>query len=75
MPEQTEASGDIEECVDKLGEFIATLTQFPAPVLAFALRVHLQALLRAALDNELCTAEQAREFLRDLQRDVLQAED
>ncbi len=37
----------LEECIDELDAAIESLERFPAVVLAFALRVHLAALLNA----------------------------
>ena len=65
------AERTIEECVDELDTFVATLTHFPEPVLAHALRVHLAALLRALLEGHALTLAQVREFLMDLDREVL----
>ena len=66
-----DTDGTLEQCVDDIGEFIATLEHYPAPVLACALRVQLEGLLRALLENGVCTRAQAGEFLRDLGREVL----
>jgi hypothetical protein len=37
-----------------------------------ALRVHLATLLQALLEGQLCTREDARDFVRELERDALQ---
>ena len=65
------ADGTIEECVEAIEDFVATLKRFPEMVLAYALRVHLGALLRALTERGLCTSTQVREFLVDLERDAL----
>jgi hypothetical protein len=67
--------GTIEECLDELGDRLARLDGYPLSVLAVALRVHLQALLQVMLVNELCTAPEARAFLRELEREALEFED
>ena len=66
--------GTIEECVDELDGFVDTLTRYPEPVLALALRVHLAALLSALMESQALTRIQVREFLRDLSRDVFDDE-
>jgi len=66
--------GTIEECVDELDGFVDTLTRYPEPVLALALRVHLAALLSALMESRTLTTTQVREFLRDLSRDVFEEE-
>jgi hypothetical protein len=72
----TTASGDgsVEECLDLLNEIVKDLPYAPE-VLAVALRVHLEALLLGLLSGDLCTREEVRAFLRDLERDVLQHEE
>jgi hypothetical protein len=41
-------------------------------VLAVALRVHLETLLQALLDGKVCSPEEVRDFVRELERDALQ---
>jgi len=69
----TTASGDgsVEECLDLLGDAVKDLPYAPE-VLVVALRVHLEALLLALLSSGLCTREEVRAFLRDLERDTLE---
>ena len=64
-------SGTIEECIDALDELIDRLDRYPPPVLAFALRAHLGGLLRAMVDNQVCTREQARQFVVELEQEAL----
>jgi hypothetical protein len=64
------SASTIEECVDEIDTFVATLNAYPEPVLAFALRTHLAALLRALLESQALNKAQAREFLTDLSREV-----
>ena len=68
---QPDADGTIEECVDELEEFVATLVRYPEVVLAHALRVHLAGLLRALIDQGLVSCAQVKEFARELERDAL----
>ncbi|MGH8211394.1 MAG: hypothetical protein ACREU6_17710 [Steroidobacteraceae bacterium] len=67
--------GTIEECLDELNDFCATLEHYPLTTLAVAMRVHLGSLLRALLERDLCTPEQLREFTRELEGEVLEKED
>jgi len=64
----------IEQCVDELDELIASLEHYPQAVVALALRIQLAALLRAMLDERLCTREDAHGLLADLSREVLGGE-
>lgn len=72
--DSTAADGGIEECLDELNDSLAPLQRYPSAVLAMALRVHLESLLRALLTERSCTREEVREFLRELERDALQNE-
>ncbi len=74
-PDPGRADGTIEECVDDIDEFVATLAKYPETVLAFALRVHLGALLRALTERGVFTREQVTEFVRDLARETLHGHD
>lgn len=61
----------LEQCIDEIGQFVDTLGRYQEPVLAFALRTHLSALLRAMVDCRTCTREEARQFLVELERETL----
>ena len=68
--------GAVEQCLDELNDFLAALDRYSPTVLAVALRVHLESLLQALLDGTICTPEEVRDFVRELERDALQyAED
>jgi hypothetical protein len=69
----TAADGTVEECLDELNDFMEGL-RYPPTVLAVAMRVHLEAILHALLEGELCTREEVRDFVRELERDALQYE-
>jgi len=66
--------GTVEECLDELNDFIAGLERYPPTVLAVAMRVHLESLLHALLEGNVCTREEVRDFVRELERDALQYE-
>ena len=70
----TNADGSVEECLDEINDFLAGLRSYPPPVLAVALRVHLEALLQALLEGGVCTREEVRDFCRELEREALQYE-
>ena len=67
--------GTVEECLDELNDLLAGLERFPETVLAVALRVHLESLLQGLLESRICTREEVRDFIRELERDALQYED
>jgi hypothetical protein len=64
--------GTVEECLDELDDYIAGLSNYPPTVLAVALRVHLETLLQALLEGKICTREEVRDFVKELERDALQ---
>jgi hypothetical protein len=66
--------GTVEECLDELNDFVAGLRRYSPTVLAIALRVHLEGLLHALLEGNVCTREEVRDFVRELERDALQYE-
>ncbi len=65
------AAATIEECVDDIDDFIATLDQYPEPVIALALRVHLSALLRTLVEQRVCAREDVRHFVMELEQEAL----
>ena len=70
-PPATSVAASIEECVDELDQFVVTLERYPETVLAFAMRVHLAALLRAMVENQVCSRGDVRQFLFSLEHEAL----
>ncbi|TLY95253.1 MAG: hypothetical protein E6K38_07910 [Gammaproteobacteria bacterium] len=68
----TRSDATVEECLDELNDIIMGLQSYPPTVLAVALRVHLATLLQALLEAQLCSREDVRDFVRELERDALQ---
>jgi len=68
----TTAEGALEECLDEINDFVTTLDRYPPTTVAVALSVHLQTILRALIECELCTPQQVRSFVEELERDVLE---
>ena len=64
--------GTVEECLDELDDFVGGLSRYPPTVLAVALRINLETLLQAMLEGKLCTREEVRDFVKELERDALQ---
>ncbi|TLY58538.1 MAG: hypothetical protein E6K52_12820 [Gammaproteobacteria bacterium] len=71
LRDPTLEDGAIEECLDELNDCVATLARYPPTVLAVAMRVHLESLLRVALERGLCTREEIHEFLEELEQQAL----
>jgi hypothetical protein len=68
----TRTDGTVEECLDELNDLLAELQHYAPTVLAVALRVHLETLLQALLEGKVCTREEVRDFVKELERDALQ---
>jgi hypothetical protein len=66
------SDGAVEQCLDELNDFIGGLQRYSPTVLAVALRVHLETLLQTLLEARICTPEEVRDFVRELERDALQ---
>jgi len=66
------SEGSVEECLDELGEQMTGLQRYTPAILAVSLRVHLGTLLQALLEAQVCTREEIRDFVRELERDALQ---
>jgi hypothetical protein len=69
------SDGTLEECLEELDNFVVGLTRYSPPILAVALRVHLASVLQALLLEQMCTREEVRDFLKDMERDAAQYED
>jgi hypothetical protein len=69
---QTYTEGTIEACLDELNELVATLDRYPPTVIAVAMSLHLQSLLRALLECDLCSRQQVRELVEDLESEVFE---
>ena len=77
MAEQ-ESAGDqvlLEECIDELDAAVARLERFPVVVLAFALRVHLAALLQALKVSGQIGDRELQKFLSGLRTDAERADE
>jgi hypothetical protein len=63
--------GTLEECLDDINDFVQTLTRYPPLMVAMAMRAHLEILLGAMLECDLLTRKDIKEFVRDLEQEVL----
>jgi len=75
MPDRfgTATASALEQCVDEIDDFIETLVRYPESVIAMALRVHLGALLRAMVDDQLYSRAEVREFVAALEQEAIGA--
>lgn len=70
LQDPTTAQGAIEECLDEINDFVATLDRYPPTAVAVAMSVHLQTMLSALVECDLCTTQQVRDFVQEFERDV-----
>jgi hypothetical protein len=68
-------TGTMEECLDDINDFVQTLSHYPPRIVAMAIRAHLEILLRAMLECDLCRRDDVREFVRELEQEVLDETD
>jgi hypothetical protein len=71
----TVEDGSLEECLDEINDLVQTLTRYPPRMIAIAMRAHLEILLRAMLECELCTRDDIQEFVRELEQEALEVSD
>ena len=62
----------LEQCLDAVNDLMISLQGYPLSVLAVALRVNLETLLQALLERQMCSREEVRDFVRELEREALQ---
>ena len=70
LQDPTTAEGAIEECLDEMNDFVATLDRYPPTAVAVAMSVHLQTVLCALVDCDLCTPEQVKSFVQEFEQDM-----
>ena len=67
--------GTLEECMDEVNDFVLTLDRYPPLMVAATLRSQLEALLRALLECDMCSRREVRQFVQDLEQEVLEEAD
>jgi hypothetical protein len=70
--DDSEDDAVVEECIEELDELLMSLDRYPPAAVAVAVGAYLEGLLGALLDAGQCTAEEARELLREIESGVLQ---
>jgi hypothetical protein len=61
----------VEECIGELDELVMALDRYPPAAVAVAIGTYLEGLLGALLDERLCTADEVRELLREIESGVI----
>jgi hypothetical protein len=72
LRESTLEVGTLEECMDEINDFVQTLDRYPPLMVATALRAHLEILLRALLECDMCTRREVRQFVQELEQEALE---
>jgi hypothetical protein len=67
--------GTLEECLDEINDFVRTLTRYSPLMVSMAMRAHLEILLGAMLEFGLCTRNDIKEFVRELEHEALEGND
>jgi hypothetical protein len=67
--------GTLEECMDEINDFVLTLDRYPPLMVAATLRAQLEVLLRALLECDMCSRREVRQFVQELEREVLEEAD
>jgi hypothetical protein len=62
----------IDECIEELDELVMRLDRYPPAAVAVAMSACLGGLLGALIDERLCTSEEARSLLREVESDFLE---
>jgi hypothetical protein len=71
LRDPTTTEGALEECLDEINDFVTTLDRYPPAAVAVAMSAHLQTILCALVESDLCTQHQVRDFVQELARDVV----
>ena len=74
LREATLEDGTLEECLDEINDFVQTLDRYPPRMIALAMRAHMEILLRALLECDMCTRQELKTFVRELEQEVLEDE-
>ena len=72
--EESDDDALVEGCIEELERLIMRLDGYPPATIVVAMGTYLEGLLGALLDEHLCTAEEARELLREIESGVFQTE-
>jgi hypothetical protein len=64
--------GVIDECIEELDELMMSLDRFSPGAIAAAMATCLESLLGALVEEHLCTPEEVRALLRQIESGVLQ---
>lgn len=75
LREATLEEGTLEECLDEINDFVQTLDRYPPRMVALAMRAHMEILLRAILECDMCTRQEIRVFVGELEEAVLEEDD
>ena len=75
LREATLEDGTLEECLDEINDFVQTLDRYPPRMIALALRAHMEILLRALLECDMCTRQELRTFVRELEEEIFDTDE
>lgn len=61
----------VEECIEELDGLVMSLDRYPPAAVAVAMGIYLEGLLGALLCERLCTVEDVRQLLREIESGAL----
>jgi hypothetical protein len=64
----------VQHCFERLDKLVERLHRYPLDAVIVAMGTYLQELLGFLLDERACTVDEVREFLRDIESGVLEAQ-
>lgn len=62
----------VEECIEELNELVVSLDRCPPTAIAVAMGSYLEGLLGALLDEHLCTVDEIRDLLHEIESGAVQ---
>jgi len=72
LTEESDDDALIQGCIEELERVVMSLDRYPPAAVVVAMGTYLEGFLGALLDEHLCTAEEARELLREIESGVFQ---
>lgn len=70
--EESDDDALVEECINQFEELIMSLNAYPPTAVVVALGTCFEGLLGALVEERLCTPDEVREALREIESGVLQ---
>jgi hypothetical protein len=73
LVDESDDDAAVEACIEELDELVMSLDRYPPAAVAVAMGTYLEGLLGALLDERLCTAEEVRALLREIESGAIES--